>query len=126
MPELPLIIHNELITPDGTHLVSHHRHDYITHTDTNGKVYMLDGGHSYCRSSSHADQTHILLTTDDPHELVREHLLWGTYGPAGDKPLSYIKLKDMETDHIEKILKNLKWEPSEPYYKFFVAELAFR
>lgn len=36
------IISSRLQTPDGTVLHSKHRHDYVTHTDANGKEYMLE------------------------------------------------------------------------------------
>ena len=35
------ILRNALKTPDGTVITSRHRHDYVTHTDTNGKEYIL-------------------------------------------------------------------------------------
>ena len=41
---MSVILSNRLKTPDGTILESLHRHDYVTHTDANGKEYMLDGG----------------------------------------------------------------------------------
>ena len=31
------ILNSRLRTPDGTILESEHRHDYVTHTDANGK-----------------------------------------------------------------------------------------
>ena len=31
----------------------------------------------------------------------------GTYGKDGDQPLSYIKLCDMDTDHIEAVIENV-------------------
>ena len=42
--ENPKILSNKMRTPDGTILESKHRHDYVTHTDANGKEYMLDSG----------------------------------------------------------------------------------
>lgn len=103
------IISNALRTPDGTILRSRHRHDYVTHTDANGKTYMLDGGLSYVRCSANGDEEHLTVTLEDPHELVREECVWGSYGPKGDQPLTYKKLCDMSDAHIEAVLKNVLW-----------------
>lgn len=125
-PTPPAIVHNELATPDGTRLISRHRHDYVSHTDLNGVTYFLDGGHDYVRCSSHPDQQLITLTTDDSHDLVRNYLSWGTYGPQGDKPLHYIILKDMESSHIHNIITGTHWSDTNTYHKFFIEELASR
>ena len=101
------MIRNALCTPDGTILRSRHRHDYVTHKDANGKVYMLDGGLSYVRRSANGDEEMMTVTLAEPHEEIREACDWGTYGINGDQPLSYITLCDMTTDHIEAVLKNV-------------------
>lgn len=43
------ILRNSMLTPDGTHLISRHRHDYVTHEDKNGEHYMADGRNDYLR-----------------------------------------------------------------------------
>ena len=101
------LVHNAIQTPDGTILESRHRHDYRTHTDANGKTYIIDGGLDYCRHSGHKDQKWVGCYLEDGHEKVRTHLTWGTYGPNRDQPLRYIRLCDMETDHIQACLKNV-------------------
>jgi len=101
------IIRNALQTPDGTIIESRHRHDYQTHTDANGREYMVDGGLDYVRRSAHGDETDLTVTLDDPHVVVREALTWGTRGPNSDQPLTYVKLSDMESDHIQACLKNV-------------------
>ena len=101
------MIRNAMRTPDGTLLQSRHRHDYVTHTDANGKEYMLDGGTSYIRSSVNGDEEWLTVTLADPQEQIREALDWGTYGINGDQPLSYITLGDMTVDHIEAVLENV-------------------
>ena len=101
------IISNALRTPDGTIIRSRHRHDYVTYTDANGNEYMIDGGLDYVRCSDWGDEKLLLVTLEDPHELVREECVWGTYGVDGDQPLTYKKLCDMTTDHIEAVLKNV-------------------
>ena len=101
------IIRNALRTPDGTIIRSRHRHDYVTHTDANGKEYMVDGGVDYIRRSRNGDEEDMVVTTEDSFEVVRQACDWGTYGINGDQPLSYIKLCDMETAHIEAVLQNV-------------------
>jgi len=119
------IIKSEMRTPDGTILISRSRHDYVTHMDENGKEYMLDGGIDYVRSSAHGDEEYMTVTTDSPHDEVREAVVWGTYGRVGDQPLTYIKLRDMTTDHIEAVIENVK--NIYPQYKVaMINELEFR
>jgi len=101
------MVRNALRTPDGTVLRSRHRHDYVTHTDTNGKEYMLDGGLSYVRYSANGDEEMLVVTLADPHEEIREACDWGTRGIKGDQPLSYIKLCDMSTAHIKAVINNV-------------------
>ena len=107
MTDKYLLIRNALRTPDGTVLQSRHRHDYVTHTDANGKTYMLDGGLAYVRCSANGDEEYLIVTLEDTHEVIREACDWGTYGINGDQPLSYITLCDMTTDHIGAVLKNV-------------------
>lgn len=99
------IIRNAIQTPDGTILESRHRHDYVDYKDANGNVYCVDGGLHYLRRSVHEDQVDLTVTLADGHEVVREAMTWGTYGKNGDQPLHYIKLSEMETEHIEACLK---------------------
>lgn len=99
-----------LTTPDGTMLVSQRVHDYVSHKDANGEIYMLDGGTSYVRTSVNREEGSFrMFTTQDAIADIREHWTWGTYGPDGCSPLTYVKLKDLSDDHIVNILhtKNL-------------------
>lgn len=102
------LIRNAIQTPDGTILESRSRHDYTTYVDANGKQYMVDGGLDYIRSSAHSDQVDMSVTIDDPHEEVREACNWGTYDINGDQPLTYVKLKDMRTEHIQACVYNVR------------------
>ena len=65
---------------------------------------MLDGGLDYIRCSAHEDQNSLSVFSDDPHEVQREHIDWGTYGIKGDQPLSYVTIAEMHTDHIKAVL----------------------
>lgn len=105
MEERPKIILNRIKTPDGTVLTSHHRHDYKQHRDENGELYVTDGGTAYLRRSMNNEPYEDLTVySDDPFELIRESLYWGTYGKDGDQPLKWVLLKDMSNDHIQAII----------------------
>ncbi len=94
------LVRNALKTPDGTILVSRSRHDYVTHLDANGKQYMTDGGLVYVHCSAHGDEVDMCVYDDEDHEVLREAAEWGTRGIDGTDPLRWVKIKDMDTDHL--------------------------
>ncbi len=101
---LEYIIRNAIQTPDGTILESLHRHDYHTHLDENGQIYMVDGGDSYIRRSINSTPAkELTVTSYDDFSVVRQHLKWGTCGENGDEPYSRKALCDMTTAHIQAI-----------------------
>ncbi len=102
------LIRNAIQTPDGTILESHSRHDYKTHTDANGKEYMVDGGRDYVRRSAHGDEIDLCLYDDEPHEVQRRITKWGSYGINGDQPLQFKAVADMDTDHLLAVVENVK------------------
>lgn len=119
------IIHNSIMTPDGTILVSRSVHDYVQHTDANGKTYMTDGGNSYIHRSAHGDETPLDLYEGDPHDEIREVFTWGTYGKMGDQPLKFKALKDLSDAHIEAILETQSHIPQ--YMRnLFIEEQVYR
>lgn len=99
-----MIIYNAIRTPDGTVIESKYRWDYQAHTDSNGQVYAVDGGHDYLRRIGPFDYTELSVTTDDEHEVIRKLFTWKTYGESGKDDPIYVKLKDMTQDHIYAIL----------------------
>lgn len=99
------LVRNAIRTPDGTVLESRARHDYKEYVDANGNTYMIDGGFDYTRRSANGDEEDLTVTLNDGHRTVREALTWGTYGPDGDQELTYVRLCDMSTDHIEACLE---------------------
>ncbi len=124
--EVERILLNRMRTPDGTVLTSYSRHDYRTHDDANGDMYMVDGGIDYIRRSVNeipAEDLTVYVT--DVHEENREALYWGTYGKNGDQPLQWKALKDLDTDHIEAILETQKQVP-EWRRELFQDELDYR
>ena len=120
------LIRNAIQTPDGTILESYHVHDYKTHTDSNGCVYMVDGGLEYTRRNQHDDKEAVELSLydDEPHSVQREVLKWGSYGKDGKSPLRRIKIADMEKEHIEAVLRECR--PSLVLKNCMVRELEFR
>lgn len=116
-----------MICPDGTVLQSFHRHDYKTHVDAlTGEEYMIDGGLDYLRTNlNKIGAKYITVTMADPHEQRRSWFSWGTYGKNGDQPLTWKKLCDMETEHIEAILRT-QTHISEHLVELFNAELEYR
>jgi hypothetical protein len=114
-----------MITPDGTVLQSYHVHDYKTHLDKNGEEYMLDGGADYVRTSmNNVPAEYITVSMSDKHELRREWFSWGSYGKTGKDPLKWIKLKDMETEHILACLETCRL--ANHVKELFEFEIAFR
>ena len=106
------LIKNSIRTPDGTVLESRHRHDFVSHKDTiTGELYFTDGGTSYIRRSVNIEPYEDLsLYSDDPFEILRENITWGTYGKNGDEPLHYKFISNMSTSHINAILSQYKLE----------------
>jgi hypothetical protein len=96
-------IYRSLTTPDGTILVSHHRHDYVTHVDANGETYMLDGGpDNYYRSSINKVKgvmTEVYL--DEGHEKIRDFVHRGGRGKNGDQPLTWVPVSQMNDNWID-------------------------
>lgn len=117
---------NAIITPDGTRLVSRHRHDYQTHVDANGEEYMIDGGLDYVhRSINKEPAIDAFVYTDDSHDVIREQFLWGTYGKNGDQPLQMKPLKSLDKEHIEAILQT-QTHLKDHIRKVFEDELEYR
>jgi len=120
------ILSNKMRTPDGTILESKHRHDYVTHTDANGKEYMLDGGFDYVRCSANGDEEMLTVTSDDSHEVIREAVKWGTYGKDGDEPLSYVTIAGLNPYHLRAILDTQRWNMRLALYKVMQDEVKYR
>lgn len=120
------IISSKLQTPDGTVLYSQHRHDYVTHTDANGKEYMLDGGCEYIRCSANGDEKLLTVYTDDAHEVIRESAVWGTYGKDGCQPFKYVTVSQMSTEHLQACLDTQKKTMRPAMYKVMQNELEYR
>lgn len=102
-PHEQKIILNSIQTPDGTILISRHRHDFVSHTDANGLFYYIDGGNEYRRICDHpsAPCTDLAIYGDAPFEIIREHYCRGGRGKDGLQPLTWVPLKEMNDEWLE-------------------------
>ena len=120
------ILSNRMRTPDGTILESRHRHHYVTHLDANGKEYMLDGGLDYVRRSISGGEQLLTVYHDDPHEVIRDAVTWGTFGKNGDESLKYVAISDMSTEHLQACLETQKANMRSAMYRVMQDELEYR
>ena len=119
------LILNRIRTPDGTILTSRNVHDYKSHKDKNGDTYTNDGGVEYLRRSVNVIPWEDLsLYSDDPFEILRENITWGTFGKNGDEPLQYKSVSCMSNNHINSILSQIKL--ADYLKEIFEKELSFR
>lgn len=124
------IILNAIKTPDGTILMSMHRHDCKVYTDKiSGEEYMVDGGVDYLRRSVNKIPYEELSVYDDyTHKTRRQHMFWGkNFDKDGNQlpKTQYTPIKDMSSSHILAILTNIKG--ISPLYKeTFENELKYR
>lgn len=104
-PERTIVL-NQIRTPDGTILMSLHRHDYQTHVDNNGLTYMADGGTAYLRRNIHHDApfTELTVYSDSPFEIIRESFYRGGRGKDGTEPLTWVPMAKMSDDWLEAVL----------------------
>jgi hypothetical protein len=102
----PKLLANRIITPDGTMIQSKHRHDFVTHTDANGKEYMVDGGISYLARWIHgkAPHTEANVYDTDPHEVIRDAFHWGTRGKDGKQSVQFKPISSLSNMHIHNII----------------------
>lgn len=120
---------NRIQTPDGTVLTSRHRHNFVEYTDKNGQYYANDGGRDYLRRlADKPDYKDLSVKDDGKFETRRQYLEWGQNFDKNNKRLlktKFISIKDLATDHIFAILKNV-WKISLIYRDTFNKELDYR
>lgn len=96
------IYHNSVICLEcGEKLISRHRHDFQQCSCSNETF--VDGGLSYVRVGG-KDLNKIqqfTINSEDKFEDIRYYFERGTYGKDGNQPLHYIKLKDMDDEHLD-------------------------
>ena len=107
------LVYNTIRCLDGTLLESFSRHDYKTHLDASGFIFMVDGGTDYLRRSLIKQELYeeLSVTIGDGHEKVREVISWGTYGKEGTDPFRWITLAEMSTEHIKAVIHDCAIAP---------------
>ena len=122
------LIYNAIRTPDGTVLVSYHRHDYVTHLDINGDEYSTDGGIDYLhRSVNKIPAEDLSLYDDEPFEKIREIIHRGGRGIDGKQPLKYVKLSEVDDKWLEAIIDyENRLRPDNPQLKWYNLEKDYR
>lgn len=94
----------KLITPDGTELVSRHRHHFCCHVDSvTGNHYFIDGGSDYVRRSDNGDEKMLYLSLDkDGFNVIREN--FARYNSLNKE---YVLLKDMSDEWLQNTIDYL-------------------
>lgn len=97
------LIQNALYCPEcDTFLVSKHTHDFVSCKHG----YMVDGGLDYQRGSRRpTPENDFTLWKSSPEDEIMQKLLWGSYGKDGSGPLVRRPIIDLDTDHLEAILR---------------------
>ena len=124
--EYELIQNAIMICSNGHILNSAFRHDYQSEI-VGEEVFMTDGGTEYIRRSVNTPDSYedLTITKNTPFDEVVRKLVWGTRGPKGDKPLTYKKLINLETDHLRAILNTqpqIKGKLHEKVIKFILGD----
>jgi len=101
-----MLLKNSVRTPDGTEIVSRHRHDMCCYTDKNGKRYCIDGGNNYFRFIGDLEDCEdTSLHTGMSHEELRKGVAWETHIKTEDGyNTKYILIRDLSTAHINNII----------------------
>jgi len=122
------LVANRIRTPDGTVLQSFYQHDYKEYRDANGETYMVDGGLSYLRRNINViPYQELSVRLGDPHELVREAFHRGGRGKDGKQPLTWVALRDMDTEWLRNALEYQKtYHYGNPLNQIYVDEIRYR
>ena len=117
------LIVSRIKTPDGTILTSKSVHDYVSHEDTNGEFYFLDGGTDYQRMTVNTQQAEDLsLFTDDPFEEIRNALY--IYNRSLE---DWQLLKDLNQTLLQNLLENKKRaNKNDKYAQMYQKEIEYR
>lgn len=121
------ILKNSIICPDGTELVSRFTWDMQCYFDNSNRCFCVDGGESYLKRTG-IGYTENSVIDDGKFETQRSVCEWGkNYDKNGQKlrQTKWIKIKDLDTDHIYNILMNVP-KISNFYYKLLTEELIYR
>lgn len=128
MEERGEIVVNMIMAADGTHLISHNRHDYKEYRCViEGKEYycMLDGGDDYLRRGG--TYTEKSLYEGDDFEAIRLFLCRGGRGKDSKSSLRYTALCDIEYDWLEALIEYEEHlRPDNRFLKYYKKEKEYR
>lgn len=126
----PTILYNAIRCPDGTVIESKHQHDFVMHKQMDGREYFVDGGREYQRIGfSDKGFTNLMVTTESPHENIREVFTWvSCLDAAGNRLPVYVTryLKDLGDNHVKALVKYTKEGYPEYIKKIMRDEFEFR
>ena len=116
------------MTPDGTILESKHRHDHVSHTDSNSEYYSNDGGLDYFhRTVNEIPAKDLSLYDNASHEQIRKVITRGSRGKSGREKLRYILLKDIDDEYLQAIIDyEQELRPNNRFLPIYLAEKEFR
>jgi hypothetical protein len=121
----PSLVVNSIRTPDGTVLISHTRHDFVSHIDaTTGMTYAVDGGNHYLRRLGPDDYTENSAWSNEGWDLLRHACHWGTRLPDDDQERKLVSVAEMSTNHLQKVLQMENLCPVK--FKIMTEEMKFR
>ena len=125
-----MLLHNSIMCPDGTVLVSKHQHDFQMHKQQDGREYFVDGGLQYQRIG-YSDKEYVDLSvySEEPHEKIREYFEWTRNFDKDMNKLpepEIIKLKDITDDYLMKLVEWTNCECHKEIHKVFVDEIEYR
>lgn len=104
----------------GEIMNSTHVHDYVT-CSCPFRVG-ADGGSDYLKRVGDMSQIIDLSVYDDsPKQVIKERLLWGTYGKEGKDQFKWVKLIDCTTEHLQGILNNVS--NIKPFHRDIIQEI---
>jgi hypothetical protein len=121
------ILRNSIICPDGTELVSRYIWDMQCYYDDSNRCFCVDGGSDYLKRTG-VGYTENSVIDDGTFELQRSTCEWGqNYNKQGKKlkETKWVKIKDLDTEHIYNILMNVPMI-SNFYMRLFYDEIKFR
>ena len=125
-----MIIYNAIRCPDGTVIQSKYTHDYVCHTQEDGRTYCVDGGREYQRVvAPDRDYLDMTVTTDDDHSIIREYFEWtSNFDKEGKFLKEFVtrKLCNLENSHVLKLVEFTKSPYPKWVNKVFRDEVKFR
>ena len=105
---------------------SKHQRDFVT---CSCGMISIDGGCSCPRTLGDLSNVQRLpVYSDAPHEQIREVVYRGSRGELGDQPFQWVKLSEMDDNHVLNTLKYMLNERQEEslHYSFIMKEAKYR